>query len=541
MLTKNKRRYCLFLLLCNKVLIITVMRRYIYFASIIFLASCLLSLTSKAQNNTPKFVTDSLDTYIEREMKAANIPGLSICIVKDGKVIVSKGYGVKRNDAVGKEATDNKVNRNTLFMIGSNTKAFTGTSIAILANENKCSLSDKVKKWVPEFCFANKWIEKEANLTDILSHRMGMQTFQGDFILFGSDLKKEDIIKKIGSLKPRHEFRTKWGYYNTGFVIAGEAIESISGMPWNKFFEKRIFTPLEMNNTVALSSEILDNKNIALAHTKVNGNMEIIDYCIMDEIGPAGSICSSAKDMSHWLMMQLNNGKYNGKQVLAPAVIKASRMPHSFVRHGRHPFNHSNFSLYGLGWNMEDYEGRKVVSHTGGIPGFLSSMTLVPENNLGIVILTNDDQNALFQALKWEIIDAYLNLPYRGYAKLYRMSTERYAKKAEAEKEAIRAKADEKIKTDIPLKEFTGKYYNNFYGYTTIEKKKKSLIISFEHHKGLTATLKHIGDNKFLCTFNSPVYGECIVPFETKDGEVSTFTLSLPPYLDPVKYTFTKK
>lgn len=503
--------------------------------SIVFsLIFSLTSLISYSQENIPSFITDSLDTYIEREMKAADIPGLSICIVKDGKVIVSKGYGVSK---IGEES---KVDENTLFMIGSNTKSFTGTSLALLANEDKCCLLDKVKKWVPDFKFKDKWIEKEANLTDILCHRMGMQTFQGDFLLFGTDLKRKELIKMIGSITPKHEFRTKWGYYNTGFVIAGSAIESISNMSWNEFFKKRIFTPLEMNNTISLSSEILDIENRAYAHSTINGNLSVIDYCIMDEIGPAGSICSSAKDMSHWLMVQLNNGKYKEKQIFSPKVINATRTPHSILGKGRHPFNKNNYSLYGLGWKIDDYEGTKIVSHTGGIPGFLSSMTILPKQNLGIVILTNTDQNALFEALKWEIIDSYMNLPYRGYAKLYTKSNQQYAKAIEKEKKILRDSANLKIKTQIPLKKFRGRYINKLYGYSNIEKKNEELKVSFEHHKGLIATLKHLGKNQFLCIFNNPVFGSCIVPFKVKDKQIIDFTLSLPAYLDPVKYRFIK-
>ncbi len=494
----------------------------------------LISFISFAQNNTTSFVKDSLDKYIEREMKAADIPGLSICIVKDGEVIVCKGYGINK---IGEEK---KVDENTLFMIGSNTKAFTGTSIALLANEDKCNLLDKVKKWVPEFKFKDKWVEKETNLTDILSHRMGMQTFQGDFLLFGTDLSRKEIIEKIGSITPKYDFRTKWGYYNTGFVIAGAAIESISNMSWNKFFEKRIFSPLDMNNTVALSSEILNVENKAYAHSKVNDKLSVIDYCIMDEIGPAGSICSSANDMSHWLMMQLNKGKFKGEQLFPMEAINSTRKPNSIVKQGRHPFNKNNFVLYGLGWEIEDYERTKIVSHTGGIPGFLSSMTLVPEKNLGIVIMTNTDQNGIFVALKWEIIDSYLDLPYRGYAGLYTNSIKRQAQEQEKQQKILTDSADLKIKTDIPLKKFCGRYMNELYGYIDVEKNNNELKVTFEHHKGMVASLKHLGKNQFLCTFNNPVFGSCIIPFTVKDKQIIDLILSLPDYLDPVKYRFVK-
>src|SRR5690606_33130505 len=172
------------------------------------------------------------------------IPGVAICIVKDGEVVLAKGYGVR------KAGTEDKVDENTLFMIGSNTKAFTGTALALLEHDGKLSMDDKVQKYLPDFTMKDPWVAKELNLTDIVSHRMGMETFQGDFMYWTSDLTMDMVIQKFGLLTPAYSFRTKWGYTNAGYAIAGKIIENVSGKLWNEFLKERIFIPFNMNITI---------------------------------------------------------------------------------------------------------------------------------------------------------------------------------------------------------------------------------------------------------------------------------------------------
>ena len=235
----------------------------------------------------PAFLTDSLDLYVTRALADWQIPGVAVCVVKDGQPVVMKGYGLRE---LGKPE---KVDEHTLFMIGSNTKAFTGTALALLAHEEKCSLDDKVKKWLPEFRMYDPWVEENAILTDLVSHRLGMETFQGDFMYFDSDFTTEEIIRNFGKLKPLYDFRTKWGYCNAGFLLAGQCIERISGDSWAETLRKRLFEPLEMNRTLALSSEIGQATNKAAAHTLHHGELKVIPYGEIDPVAPAGSISSS--------------------------------------------------------------------------------------------------------------------------------------------------------------------------------------------------------------------------------------------------------
>ena len=364
-------------------------------------------------DSLPSFIKDSLDNYVNKALIDWQIPGVSVCIVKNGKVVWMKGYGVKET------GTTDKVDENTLFMIGSNSKAFTATALAMLDADKKLSLDDKVQKWLPDFKLYDPWVAKEANIRDLLCHRLGFETFQGDFMFFDSDLTTAEMRDKMGKLKPMYGFRSKWGYTNSAFMTAGEIIPKVTGKTWAEFLKEKIFTPLGMNNTLALSKDIPFAANKATAHTVVMGELKKIPYGKIDALAPAGSISSSVNDMSKWVMAQLNNGKVDGKEIIPSKAIAETRTPHSIMGNGGHMFNKAHFNLYGLGWFLEEYAGRKIVAHTGGVNGFVTSVCLVPEEKLGIVVLTNTDANNFYEALRNEIQDAYLGLPYRNYSKVY--------------------------------------------------------------------------------------------------------------------------
>ena len=488
-----------------------------------------------SQTEQRSFIADSLDVYVEKALTTWQIPGAAVCVVKDGEVLVMTGYGVRE---AGK---DGKVDENTLFMIGSNTKAFTGTALALLEQDGKLALDDKVQKYLPDFTMKDPWVTKELSLTDILSHRMGMETFQGDFMYWTSDLTMDEVIVKFGQLTPMYSFRTKWGYTNAGFATAGKIIEKVSGKPWGEFLDERIFTPLGMSRTLALSKEFKNADNIAIPHTIIDKQTVPIPIPDIDNLAPAGSIGSSVKDMSNWLIAQLNKGKLNEEDVISHSVINKTRQPVSIVRRTSHPFNIQHYSLYALGWQLEDYEGRELVEHTGGVNGFVTSVTLVPEENLGVVVLTNTDQNGLFIALKWEIIDAFLGLPYRNYSDTF---YERFGKGREREEQRItelRDSANMNLTPSLSLDEYTGRYVHDVYGFTDITRDGDILEMSFEHHSNLKGKLESLGENRFLCTYSDPIYGVRVIPFAIEGNEVKSFTLSVHPFIEFTTYEFVKQ
>jgi CubicO group peptidase (beta-lactamase class C family) len=450
-------------------------------------------------------------------------------------VVLEKGYGYCQ---LGK---DTKVDENTLFMIGSNTKAFTATALAMLDAEGKCKLKDPVIKWLPNLLLNDPWVTQHISLTDILCHRLGTETFQGDFTFWNSDLSPADIISKYGKLTPPYEFRTKWGYCNTGFTMAGLCIEKISGKTWEETMKERFFVPLEMSRTLALAKELPAATNKDAAYTWQDGKIIQIPYGHFDGLAPAASISSSAHDLSHWLIAQTDSGNYNHAKVIPFNVIRKTRQPQSIIGRSGHPFNHKHFSLYALGWQLEDYEGREIVSHTGGVDGFVSSVTLLPEEKLGIVILTNTDHNALYEALKWEIIDAYLGLPYRNYSDLYCEWVKSNLAEQQQEIADWRDSAAAQLPSPLPLKAFEGKYSNPVYGKIVVDANKNELTLKFEHHPKLSATLQHIGKNRFLCTYSDPMYGIKIFPFTIKNDKVISFSLSVADFLEFTSYEFVKE
>ena len=503
---------------------------------VIAFVSILFQKPIQAQDTAlPRFVRDSLDAYVEAALKDWPIPGVAVCIVKNGKAVVMKSYGV------AELGTDTKVDSNTLFMIGSNTKAFTATALAMLHAQGKLSLDDKVQKWLPDFKQYDDYVPREATLRDLLCHRLGFETFQGDFMFFDSDLSVQQVREKFGRVKPLYGLRSKWGYTNAAFLTAGEVMPKATGRTWAQFITDSIFAPLQMTRSLAISKDIATATNKSAAHTVAHGVLKKIEYGRLENMAPAGSISSSINDLSHWVKMQLDNGMYNGRQIVPAAAIAETRTPASILGNGGTMFNRGHFALYGLGWFLREYSGRKIVEHTGGVNGFVTAVTLVPEEALGIIVLTNTDANNFYEALKSEILDAYLNLPYRNYSKAYLgFYNGQQAQQAKGLKEK-RDTIAMKIKTTLPLAAYTGNYEHPVYGAMNIKLESGGLIMRFEHHSGRHGLLEPLGGNRFLCTYSDPLYGVKVLPFTVQAGKVKSLTVRVADFVEFTPYEFVKK
>lgn len=499
------------------------------------LLTVIISSINLIAQQVPSFISDSLDNYVNRALENWKIPGAAVLVVKDGDIHVSRGYGVKEF------GTKEEVDENTLFMIGSNTKAFTGTLLALLEHEGKFRLEDKVIKFLPDFKMRDPWITKELNLIDIVSHRMGLETFQGDFMYWSSDLTEDDVIEKFGKIKPLFDFRTRYGYTNAGYTIAGKVIQSVSGLRWEDYLKEKILIPLQMNRTTALSVEYSKAENISKPHSIVEGKIAVLPFENIDNLAPCGSMGSSVSDLANWVIAVLDSGRLNERDIIPSKVIQRTIQQQTIVRRATHPFNKTNYSLYGLGWALQDYEGREIVSHTGGVNGFVTSVTLLPKEKLGIVVLTNTDQNGFYNTLKWEIIDAYLDLPFRNYDSF---SFERVRKQNEQNEKQI-AEWRDSVKTNIKpeprLSDFVGKYEHEVYGYAELKKVGAALELTLEHHSKVKGKLEYIGNNRFLCTYSDPLYGIKVFPFKIEDNKVISFDLYVDDFLEFLPYKFVKK
>jgi hypothetical protein len=272
-----------------------------------------------------------------------------------------------------------------------------------------------------------------------------------------------------------------------------------------------------------------------------DGKLVKIPYCAIDNLAPAGSISSSVNDMSKWVLMLLDNGQYDGKTIVPSAAIAQTRWPHSILGNGGARFNRGHFSLYGLGWFLSEYCGRKIVAHTGGVNGFVTSVTLIPEEKLGILVFTNTDQNALYEAVKWEIMDAYLGNQYRNYSNVY-LAGER-AQQAGDEKE--RKKYEDsvalKLPAALPLNAYTGHYFNDVYGDMSVVLEKNELQMKFSHHPNMYAKLSSLGGNRFYAVFTDPEFNKAVFPFKTDNGKVTGVTVKVADFVEYTPYEFTKK
>ncbi|MDP9048951.1 MAG: serine hydrolase [Bacteroidota bacterium] len=482
-----------------------------------------------------KFIKDSLDYYVNRALTNWRIPGAAVCIVKDGKVVMMKAYGIKELGLAS------QVDINTLFMIGSNTKAFTATALAMLQTQKKLSLDDKVTKYLPQFKLDNKLAGEQAMVRDLLCHRLGMQTFQGDFTFYNTNLSRNEVIEKLGQIKAVYPFRTKWGYTNAAFLTAGQIIPVVTGKPWEVYLKENIFAPLGMSNTLALTADMPKSLNRTVPHTLIDGRLSAIPYAQLDGLAPAGAISSSINDMSKWVMALLNDGKVGARQVIPLDAIKATREAQDIIGSVRHLDGETNYELYGLGWIIQDYAGRRIVSHTGGVNGYVTSVTLVPQEHLGIVVLTNTDQNSFFEALPWEIMDAYFKMQYRNYSDTYLSFYKAGVSAEQATDKKLRDTVAMIRPPALPPTSYTGKYINELYGTMTVTQgENNDLEMRFEHHPRMYAHLQPLGGNRFYVTFSDPTYGKAVFPFAVQNGRVTGVRVKVADFVEYTPYEFRK-
>jgi len=506
------------------------MKKIILTLSLLFYCFC----AEAQEKELPTFITDSLQNYITQGLKDWQIPGLSVAIIKNNEVVFMKGFGVTKVN--GSETVD----ENTLFMIGSNTKAFTSITLSILQESGVLNLNDKVQKWMPEFSLKDSLASKEVNIVDLLSHRIGFETFQGDFTYWTSTLSRTEVIQKMSLIEAPYSFRTKWGYCNAAYVTAGELIPRVINKTWEETVKDSILLPLKMNRTLMLAEELKNAANAALPHTKIYNDLVEIPIANINNLAPAGSMSSSAKDMTHWLFAQLNNGKINGEQILSARSIRAVRKPSSILGVDSRDNKKTHFYLYAMGLVINDRDGKLVYSHTGGVDGFLSSVMFMPEEKLGIIVLTNTDQNNFYQNLTDEIRDAFLGLPYQDYSKKslesFKKNKLEDAKRIDSLKKAVSLKSI----PSLPLYKYSGKYVNDVYGDIEIKLENDKLNIYFSNHPNLIGRLEHIENDNYLCSYSNPTFGIVEIPFKIENDKVTGLTLRVADFIEFTPYEFSK-
>ena len=426
-----------------------------------------------------------IDAYADTVMDTWHGPGMAIAVVKDDKVVFQKGYGVRE---LGKP---DKVDANTLFAIASNTKAFTVASLAILVDEGKLNWNDKVIKYLPDFQMYDPWVTAQLTIRDIVSHRSGLDTFSGDLLWYDTTYPTDEIIRRIRYLKPVSDFRTRYGYQNLMFITAGRIVEKVSGMKWADFVRTRILTPLGMDRTTTSVRDIKDN--FALPHNESGGTLRALPPGYLDDAIGAVRLNSSVADLSKWIRLQLGRGTFEGKKIFSSDRSWEMWQPNTIQQISENAWKNNptrHFQAYGMGWGMYDYHGRKIINHSGGLDGMLSYTVLIPEENTGFVVLTNNESPS-FQIMMSKIRDVLLDVPKIDYNQVAKdQITASQAAQTAADRKSDEARV-QNTKPSLDLSAYPGTYTSQMYGDVIVTNENGNLVMHLGPAPNFVADLEH--------------------------------------------------
>jgi CubicO group peptidase (beta-lactamase class C family) len=470
-----------------------------------------------------------LDTYVARAMKTFEVPGIAVSIVKDGKVVVSKGYGAR------KLGEPTPVDENTLFGIGSNTKAFTTAALASLVDEGKISWDDKVFERLKGFEMYDPYVSHEMTIRDLLCHRSGMGLGEGDLLFWPhTTYTRDDIIYKLRFMKPASSFRSHYAYDNLLYIAAGQIIPAVTGKSWEDYIREKILQPLGMKTSTLSNIVFKAGDDYASPHSKVDGKLQPIDFVALDNAAPAGAINSSVAEMAKWVQLQLDHGKFPGRedrlfserqsremwsaQTLTP-IGGGGDSPLAALR--------PKFSAYALGWGLRDYKGRKLVGHSGGVAGFVTRVLLVPEENLGIVILTNGEEGGAFESILYHVLDSYFGVPPTDWVAAFKAADEAGQKQAkELMSQGEKGRATNS-KPSLPLEKYAGVYSDAWYGPATIKQQGGGLVFTLDHTPNAVADLQHWQFDTFKAHWRDRTIEDAFVTFALDpDGTINHFTMA---------------
>ena len=428
-----------------------------------------------------------IDQYAAKAGQDWRVPGFAIAIVKDDKVIFAKGYGVRK---LGEQTP---VDEHTLFAIASNTKAFTAAAIAILVDEGKLKWDDPATTYLPGFQLYDPYVTRELTVRDLLSHRSGLATFGGDLIWYDTTYKPDEILRRIRYLKPTSSFRSRYGYQNIMFLAAGQIVQNITGKSWEQFVQERFLTPLGMASTRTSITAFKSTDNVASPHNELDGKLRVVRYSNVDGVGPAAALNSSVADMAQWIRLQLGRGTYDGKQVFSRKAAREMWSPQTIIpiSEQSEKFNPTrHFNTYGLGWFLSDYHGRKVASHGGGLDGMISQVGMMPEENLGVVVLTNSE-TPLASFMVSKVFDTFLGVPARDWSAEL-LAQAKQAKEAEkAEEKRLEDERAKDTKPSLPLHGYAGTYGGAMYGEAKVTQENGHLVLRLVPAPNFVGDLEH--------------------------------------------------
>jgi CubicO group peptidase (beta-lactamase class C family) len=458
-----------------------------------------------------------LDADVERVMKLFDVPGIAIAVVKDGQVLTARGFGVRKLGA------PEKVDGKTLFEVASNSKAFTAAALAMLVDEGKLAWDDPVTKHLPDFQMYDAYVTHEMTVRDLLTHRSGLGLGAGDLLWWPTtSFSTDEIIHKLRYIAPSTSFRSSYAYDNLLYIVAGKIIAAKSGKTWGETIRERILTPVGMATTTTSLAENAGNPNVANAHSKINEKIAAVKAMPVPNAVGAVGINTNAEDIARWMNVLLAQGKlpagadgrearlFSEKQ--ARELWTAQTPMRTGTPNAKLAGTRANFAAYGLGFQLRDYHGRLLALHSGALQGFYSKVVLVPEEKLGIAILTNAESGGSLNALQWQLLGRLVDKDDKTdwIGAVSSVEEEMHAKEKARLAKAGAARAA-KSQPSLPRTAYDGDYQDPWYGIASIKHVGGKQVLTLSRTPDLTGELEHYQHDTFIVrwkerNFNADAY-----------------------------------
>jgi CubicO group peptidase (beta-lactamase class C family) len=457
------------------------------------------------------------DAYVTKAMQDWKVPGLAIAIVKNDSVIFAKGYGTRTM------ATQQPVDEHTLFAIGSVSKAFTATLVAMLVDEGKMRWDDAATTYLPSLELYDPYVARELTVRDLLTHRSGLA--RGDLLWAATDYDRDEILRRVRFLRPSWSMRSRYGYQNIMYLAAGQAIAKVGGKSWDDVVRDRIFTPLGMTESNTSTHALARSQNVATPHQDIDDTLRVIPWHNIDNIAPAGSINSSVSDMAKWLRFQLAQGKVGNRSLVSASALGETHTPQVVVpltadARQINPFTH--LASYGMGWTIQDYRGRELRNHGGNIDGMSAMAALVPEERLGVIVLTNANGSPMPTIAMRRAVDAIIGAPARDWSAEIMKVTQRQRERARETQARRLAQRVAGTRPSLALDRYAGVYVDSMYGEANVSAANGKLRVRYG--TAFDGELEHWHYDTFRATWDTRRMGRTFITFALdSDGKVRGF------------------
>ena len=495
--------------------------------------TALLAVALPARAQTSPLPPD-FDAYVERVREAFGVPGLAVAVVQDGRVVLARGYGTKTMGGA------DPVTPRTRFGIASNTKAFTATALALLVEEGKVAWDAPVTRYLPDFALSDPYVTANLTVRDLLVHRSGLGLGAGDLLWWpATSYDRAEIVRRLRFVPLTGRFRDGYAYDNVLYSVAGMVIQAVSGLTWERFVQTRLLDPVGMTGSAPTYDP---GGDLARTHARVDGALAFVPPDTSANTNPAGGLLSTAEDVAKWMIVQLDSGRVAGGPRLFSAAttrdlwdlvtpIRPGVPPPAFA-----PLR-AEFAGYGLGFFVRDYRGAKLVWHTGGLPGYVSRVSLLPSKKVGVTVLTNAESGEAFEAITYAVLDRALGAPAHDWAGAYARLRAEGDRALAANRSRTTTTRDSTRRPTLPLAAYAGRYEDAWYGDVRVETAGAGLRLRFVPTAALIGALVPWEGDTFLARWDDrTLRADAFVTFTVENGRVTGATMR--PASDDVDFSF---